>query len=348
MQKKNSVLSQRELSSFCSQMSMILRSGISSLEGITLMMEETDQETDRQILQKIYDGILETGSFASALRESGVFPDYCVEMSEVGEMTGKLDEAMGSLAQHYDREASIAQSVRNAVIYPGIMIVMMLAVILILLTKVMPVFEQVFQQLGTEMTGLSLAILNAGKAISSSSALLIVLIAVVVALLIYLAKSKKGRLLLTSFLTRRGGSKGYAQMLAACRFADGMAMTLSSGLSPEESLNYAEKLTSNPVFSRKIAECRRLTEEGEPLSKALTQAGIFTGPYARMASIASKAGMLDEVMADIADQYQEELDQRLSAIIGGIEPALVIVLSVIVGMILMSVMLPLAGILSGL
>ena len=169
MNKKQQPFFNPELSGFCSQMAMILHSGISPLEGITIMLEDSTSDREKDILQQILDTLQETADFSLSLKETSLFPSYLVHMVQIGEETGTLDEVMSALSEHYEREDSIAKSIRNAVTYPMIMIGMMLVVILVLLVKVMPIFNQVFVQLGTEMTGFSGALMHIGNAISRYS-----------------------------------------------------------------------------------------------------------------------------------------------------------------------------------
>ena len=159
-------LSNTELYSFCNQMALILKSGISSIEGISIMLEESEDASEKTILQTIYDSLIESGNFADSLECTGVFPSYMLHMIQIGEQTGKLDNVMQSLSTHYEREENIAKAVKNAVAYPLIMITMMVIVILVLITKVMPIFNQVFAQLGQEMTGFSKALLSALQSIT--------------------------------------------------------------------------------------------------------------------------------------------------------------------------------------
>ena len=138
------------------------------------------------------------------------------------------------------------------------------------------------------------------------------------------------------------------QRMAARRFASGMALTLSSGLTPLECLRLSQGLIEDPDFSAQLQQCESAVDEGENLCDTLLNHHIFSGLYAKMASIASRTGVLDEVMEKIAVQYEEDIDTRLSQFLGAIEPTLVIILSVIVGIILLSVMLPLISIMAGL
>ena len=222
------------------------------------------------------------------------------------------------------------------------MIGMMLVIIIILMTKVMPVFDQVFRQFGQEMTGFSRGILLAGNALSRYSAVFAVLLAVIVCAGIYFTKTESGRKKLFAF------SRELKDKLSACRFAGGMSLALKSGLTPEQGMEFSENLIEDDDFRKKVAECKADMENGTDIAEALVKAGIFTGVYARMTSIAGKAGMMDEMMGRIADECEEGVDEKLSSMIAVLEPTLVIILSVIVGTILLSVMLPLLEIMSGL
>lgn len=347
-QQTSTPLSNTEVSAFCSQMAMILKAGISSIEGVTLMLEESSSSDEKNLLTTMEQTLTETGSFHEALLSCQVFPDYMLQMIYIGEQTGKLDEVMDALAEHYEREASISQSIKNAVTYPLIMIFMMLLVIIVLLTKVMPIFNQVFKQLGSEMTGLSKAVLNIGAVMNRYSIVLIVLLVLLVIFSLFVTKSKAGRSWFSRITGKFSLTKALAEKVAACRFASGMSLTLSSGMTQTECLDLTANLTNNRLFHKKLAQCKEQMENGDDLSHALLSAGVFSGIYARMTSIGSKAGVLDEVMSDIADKYQEEINQRFTNLIATLEPTLVIILSLIVGMILLSVMLPLMGIMSSL
>ena len=339
-------LSNTEIASFCSQMAMVLHSGISAMEGISLMLEETSDEEETNLLKLMDDTLQSTGSFHEALVSTEAFPDYMLHMVQIGEYTGKLDEVMDALTSHYEREASISQSIKNAVTYPLIMVFMMLLVILVLMTKVMPIFNQVFQQLGSEMTGFSKAILDFGITINNYSVILIAVIVLFVILILYFTRTKKGRNSFASFTSRFAWTRSFSEKLAACRFASGMALTLSSGLNPERSMELVDSLNDDSIFQKKIDRCKAQMEEGEDLSHALFSSGMFTGVYARMVSIGSKTGAMDQVMEQIADLYQEDIDTRMNNALAVLEPTLVILLSLIVGVILLSVMLPLMGIMS--
>ncbi len=335
-----------ELSSFCGQIALILKAGISSLEGLTIMQEDASSPYEKEVLDALLKGMQETGSLYQAMESTELYPSYMLHMVQIGEETGTLDAVMSSLQNHYAREDSIRKSIRNSITYPMIMVAMMAIVIVVLLVKVMPVFNQVFIQLGTEMTGFSRALMNVGTAINRYSIVFIVILAVIAGFIFYGTRSDSGRSLFRSIGYKLGFTRAIYEEIAACRFASGMALTLSSGINPDRSMELVTALNDDPVFRKKIDLCIEKTQEGEDLSTALFHSDMFSGVYARMASIGSKTGSMDKVMEQIAGLYQDDIDTRMNNLLAVLEPTLVVLLSLIVGVILLSVMLPLMGIMS--
>jgi len=339
-------LNNSELSTFFDQMAMILHSGISVIEGIAIMKDDAYTKEGEAILQTIYDQMEETGCLYTSLVHSGVFPPYALELIHIGEETGHLEKIMRSLSLYYERAEDVRQSIKSAVVYPLIMIGMMFIVILILIIKVLPMFNQVFIQLGSEMTGFSLALMNIGTALSQYSFIFIILLILIAAAVIFLSYVPSGIQLRSKmaahfFLTRK-----ITEKMAVSKFAAGMSLTLSSGLDTFESLEMASQLIDNPVVKKQIADCQKYTSEGMDFSEALSKSGVFSAMYSRMASIGYKAGALDELMEKISMQYEDEITLQMNHLIGILEPSLVALLSIIVGLILLSVMLPLLGIMT--
>ena len=351
-------LSNPELSAFSSQLSLILRSGISALEGISIMLEDASSEEEKAILNALSENLQETGSLNEALEQTQLFPAYMTRMVRIGEETGTLDDVMAALGDHYAREDTISRTIRSAVTYPMIIISMMIIVILVLIIKVMPIFNQVFIQLGSEMSGFSRVLMDLGNTINRYSVVFIAVLAVIVIGFFAYNHTAKGAapcnknaagILPRKQARRQRHIPAIRRMhhdIASCRFASGMALTLKSGMAPEECLSLVRELNDDEAFQKELTECEQLLENGTDFTAALHQTGIFTGVYARMASIGFKTGSLDQVMSDIAELYQEDLDNRMSNTLSILEPTLVIALSLVVGFILLSVMLPLVGIMS--
>ena len=176
----------------------------------------------------------------------------------------------------------------------------------------------------------------------------IVLLLAAAGAIVFCTRTKKGREFFRTAGYRLKFIRPIYEEIAACRFASGMALTLRSGLNPERSMELVHSLSDDPFFLEKLNTCQEHVDNGEDLSEALHAAGIFSGVYARMASIGSKTGSMDQVMSRLAKLYQDDIDSRMNNALAVLEPTLVIVLSLIVGVILLSVMLPLTGIMSSL
>lgn len=341
-------LSNTEIAAFCSQTAMLLRSGISSIEGISIMLEDSQNADEKELLSAVNDTLMQTGNLTQALEDTHAYPDYMISMVRIGEQTGRLDDVMDSLAVYYEKEDSLAESIKSAVTYPLIMIVMMLLVILLLIMKVMPVFNQVFIQLGSSMSGISLVILNIGQFLNRHIAVFLLILAVLAGMIFYICFSKKRSQNFQSFFGKFKNSRQLYEKISARRFASGMALTLSSGLPPEECLNLTMDLIDDHTFRTRLEKCREELSSGNDFSEVLLSNHIFSGLYARLVSIGGRTGSMEEIMQKIADQYDEDIDVRIAGMIAAIEPTLVIILSVIVGIILLSVMLPLVSIMAGL
>lgn len=339
---KQQQLNNNELTYFCSQMALILHSGISTLEGISMMMDDNADKRDTQILTALQSRMEAQGLLYLSLKDVGVFPDYMINMVRIGEETGTLDDVMEALAKHYEREENIRSSISHAVFYPIIMAGMILAVIVVLLVQVMPLFSQVFTQLGTELTGIAAGLVQLGDIISRYSFVFIIVVAAIIAFILICVKTKAGKKIARMF----GGIRDLSLRIAASRFADGMSLTLKSGLDSGRSFELVSSLNEDPVFTKRLEKCTQLMNQGESLADSLHDSGIFTGVYSRMASVGNKAGAMDNVMGQIADLYQEEVDTKINNMLSVVEPTLIIILSVIVGVILMSVMFPLLGLMS--
>lgn len=339
-------LSNSELSTFCAQLAMILRSGISALEGLSIMAEDVPKGEGRTILENMLLCMEQGSTFHEAVEQAGCFPAYMCNMVLLGDQTGRLDDVMGSLADYYRREEELARSIKSAVTYPLVMLGMMAAVMLVLIIKVLPVFDQVFRQLGADLTGISGAVLRLGRAMSRYSVVFIVLSAAAAAVCLFFFCTPKGRAGAKKLSASFFATKKLSEQIACARFAGGMHLALSSGLNIDESLDTVSRLVEHPLVSEKVRLIRDAVAKGGSLDSAIDEAGMFTGIYARMIRIGVKTGAIDDVMSQIADQYDEQIRQRLAGIVSKLEPTLVAVLSVAVGMILLSVMLPLMGIMS--
>ncbi len=336
-----------KLSYFCAQMAMILKSGISSIEGLYMLKNDPESSENEKAL---YDSILkglEGGDYlAPSMEKTGAFPPYVVKMAQIGEETGTLDNVMDSLSRHYAREEEIRQAIKQAVTYPAIMAGMILVVILLLLIEVMPVFRQVFRQLGAEMTGIAGFLYNVGTALRQYAVVFIAATIIIVFFMLFCTHTEKGKQMGTAFLYKFPFFKHLQNDISTSRFAGGVALALKSGFSADFGLEMVTGIIEDRGFSEKISKCRQSLADGERFDDALRDSGILSGVQARMMTIGIRTGESDAVMERISEISQKRAETSMNNVLATIEPALVVILSVVIGVILLSVMFPLLGVVS--
>lgn len=338
--------SAQELSAFCLQISLLLRAAIPLDEGLSVMAEDALSEDEKKNLIHMSEEVELGSPFSVVLEEAGCYPYYVIKMAKLGEETGTLDQMMASLSEYYEKEYILMKNIRNAVTYPIIMIFMLLVVLFVLFTKVMPIFENVYEQLGARLSPVSLAATRLGG-VFSGIALAAGLFLAVVAGIVWLAgqNGKKVRPVERLFEMIKRKSR-IALAVANRRFTSVLALTLHSGLDLEKGMELAAELVENPVVEEKIKACGEELEVGTDYYSAMKNTGLFGGFHVQMIKVGVRSGRLDSVMEEISRSCEEEADTALDHMVNRFEPTMVAILAVSVGMILLSVMLPLVGVLS--
>lgn len=346
MKTKNKALSNKELASFFRQTALIFSAGIKPVEGMKIMLNDCHDENGRALIEQINFYLQNGEHFHKALKLTNLFPDYVVNMIQLGEEGGTTDDVMNSLADFYEKEQDVSDSLQGALTYPLIMIVMMLVVIVVLIGKVMPVFEQVFKELGTELTGFAGRMLNVGKALDRYSIILMIVLGVLIVLYLIASHSLKGREISHKFLVNFPLTRDFYENVACQRFARSLSIALNCGMDTYFSLEMARKMVEHPRMEKKIDICTASIKAGSNFAEGLIDAKIFNNLYSQMVSVGFTSGNPDMVLATIADEYDKRSARKIQNLLSVLEPTLIIILSLIVGMILMSVILPLMGIMS--
>lgn len=341
------LLSTAELSILCEQLALILGSGLPLHDGVEALCENYRDTRYAEAFEALNQAVLETGSLREGLQAAGVFPVYLVEMAQIGEKTGELDHVMSDLAAYYQREDKVHKAIRNAVVYPLVLVCMMAVLIVVLVTQVLPIFEDVFRGMGLSLEGAGGAWMSVGIGVGRV-ALIAAGAFVLLALVFALILRGDGHPTAKSFLFRVVMPlQRLNQKLCAGRFASTLAMMLSSGYPLDESLELIENILTDPDVAGKVRACRERMRGGEPFPGAIESIGLFERLHCRMVRVGFQAGQTDTVMRRLAGLYDEEMDESISRVVGVIEPTLVALMSVIIGAILLSVMLPLMSVLSG-
>jgi len=343
MRKTN--FTHREIADFCREMALMLHSGIGVTEALNLLEEEENDAHWREVLSEMAELTGDGIALSEAVKQTGGFPTYMTGLIDVGEETGRLEEAFTSLADYYDERERMNQRTRSALLYPCILMLLMIAVIVVLLTKVLPILRSVYASLGSEMTGIAGVLLQLGYVLNKLMPLLLTVLAVVLAAIVAFAVSSSVREKVLGFWRAKAGDRGVMRAMNDACLARAISMGLSSGLTMEASLELASQVLSDiPSAQKRCLSCKQSIEEGVPLAKALAEAEMFPHSVRQLLSLSMRSGNADSTMRDLAERLSDEADSTLSKKVARIEPTLVLVCSVLVGAVLLSVLLPLIDI----
>ncbi len=331
------------VSAFCESMAMMVQAGISTDEAIGLLQSEKKSE-----------GILETGlavmkeqvdegaGLAAAMKESGIFPDYALQMVEAGESSGRLEDILFRLSAYYADQKTISEKLHNAVTYPAAMLVLIIAVLVVMLVMVLPAFTDVYDNLTGSLAASSYAYVRWAYGFCWFA--LILMIAVAAALLIGLAMWRGGKREKVENLLRRSSLCGsILESMGMFRFTSALATFLASGEMQDEAVLNSLPMTDYAPVEEKLKRCVRRMEEGHSIAQAAYDEELFEPVYGRMLLAGERSGSLERVLGRLTELLEENCGNLVDRLVGIIDPLLSGILMFTVGLSLLSVMLPLIG-----
>lgn len=332
------------LSVLCYQLSLFLKAGIGLEEGLGLLVQDAPDGKASAVVAQLCRALAAGESFSVALERQGSFPVYMVHMIEIGQISGRLEQVLDALYRYYRRQGELNFAVRRAVFYPAVMSVLVCSLFLVLIARVLPVFQQTLAQTGVSLSPLAHGFLRTGEYGKYLAGGLAVMLALGAAILLLWShyKGKRGQVLGSSLLSR--GAVGLA--VKRSRFTNAMALMLSSGLPLDEAVERAGKLLDGTDTSPLVAQCHAQMEAGISFAKTMGNSGLLDGMQSALLDAGFRTGNPERAMEEVASRCQEDADERITQIITRTEFALVAGLCLSVGIVLLSVMLPLLGILS--
>jgi type IV pilus assembly protein PilC len=344
---KSKVLNNTYLSILCSELAMLLDAGLTVSDSIQILAEDESGKDAKAIMQIIYDSLMMGNQFSVALKETAVFPKYMMHMVEVGEKTGRLVQTLSALSEYYERQTRLSVTIKNSVLYPAVLLVLMIVVVFILIVQVLPIFHDIFDRLGTQMDPIAVRLMQFGEWLGTAAMDIAIVISAIFILILVFWLVPAFRKTIAQAFANRFGSRGVFGKIASSRFVFAMTLGMASGLDTAESINIAALVSGgSKAVDDKHKKCIALLEAGKTLSESLSGAGILSLQDSKMLSVGSVSGKADLAMAEIARRNDISVRDEIDRIVGKIEPTLVILSSAVVGVILLSVMLPLMGIMT--
>lgn len=344
---EHQLLSDLQTASLCRELSLLIHAGVRPGDGLTLLTQEEQDGTLRQLLADMARQTDLGLSLSAVFRNSGRFPAYVIGLLEAGERTGHTEEALRALADYYEHRDRTDRQIRHALTYPVILLLLMLVVIVILLSRVLPVFDQVYASLGGRLTGVAGGLLLLGRWLDAVMPVLCVLLALVLLLLAAFSLSDDFRAWVQALWRHYRGDRGILRKLNDAHFAQALSLGLRSGLPMEEAVDLGANLLSEvPAAAERCHQCREHLAQGASLADALRDTGTLPAASCRLLALGLRSGSGDTVMEEIARRLSEEADDALEHRVAQVEPTLVLVTSLLVGAILLAVMLPLMHIMT--
>lgn len=334
------------LSGFCMQAHLLFQAALPFYEGFAVMAEDAASEEEKRLLLQMADKLRLGASLTETVRECGCFPSYMEEMIALGEQSGTLDITLSGLAKHYEKEARLSESLRRALTYPVMMICMLFVILFVLFVKIMPIFTDVYAQLGAQIPPLSQTAIRIGGIVSGLALILIILLAAGILILKAARRADLCPEFLSALISRLQSQSAISRLTSLRRFCGTLSVTMKCGLFTDDGFVLAGQMADHPAVASKIGDVRKSVQNGSTFFDAVKDSGLFSGFALQLIRTGERAGKLDSVLEKLAEDYDEKASLKLESLMAQIEPVIITILTVAVGLVLLSVMLPLVGVLS--
>ena len=331
----------KDISLFCKQMSVMLESGIPLNNAVDILEQQATSKNLKSSLKIVSKSLKEGSQLSKAmLDQEGMFPDLLIRMVQAGEKTGKLDEVLEKMSEHYTKELKTSRQIQGAMIYPAVLAFLAVAAVLALLYVVIPSFSGIFEQSGMAMPLPTRIVLAASNFVRSSWYILFGVTGILVFLFLRYRSTETGRYQLDRLKLNLPVIKGPMQKIVTARFASTLAILTSAGIPLVEAIESAAATTNNAVVIEKMKIANEGLQKGERLTGMITSTGLFPPMMLSMVKIGEESGSLESMLVKTSDYYEEELETAIKQLLSLLEPAMIIVMGVIIGGIVASVMLP--------
>jgi type IV pilus assembly protein PilC len=325
------------------QLSTMVSSGMTILRALYVLESQTESKKLKEAFASVR-GDVEAGlQLSDALaRHPKIFSQLYVSMVRAGETGGVLDECLLRVADQLERDASLRRQVRAATIYPTLVISFAIIVLLALVAFLIPVFEGVFKTFGGKLPALSQFMVNFSHVVDDQWYLLIMVVAVLIISFISFKRSKWGRRHWDAFKLRVPMKIGdVVQKVAIARWSRTFSSLVSAGVPIMQAIEITGKTAGNAVIEESMTAVIASVKSGGTISEPLKQSKVFPAMVTHMVGVGEETGALDAMLSKVADFYEDEVETAIKALTSILEPAMILLVGGIVGIIVISMYLPL-------
>ncbi len=333
---------------FTRQFATLIGAGLPLSSSLKTVANQTESKPMRAVIEEILANV-EAGKtlFDSFSKFPEVFNGVYLSLIRAGEMSGTLDLALKRLADQEEKDESMMSKIRGALVYPGIIFGVIIAVLAFMMIAVVPQVEGLYEDLGEELPGLTLFLVNMTHFFGDFWWLVIIIIMIVAGGLFYfIKKTPAGRKVVDSFKLHVPVFGGLFRKLYVSRFARTAEMMLATGVPMLDSIKIAINATNNTVVEAEYAKSLDIIKGGKALSESLKDREYMLPLVPQMASIGEESGKIDEMLGKAAQVYENELDEQINNISTMIEPILMVIMAGLIGVVVGGTLLPIYSLVS--
>lgn len=331
----------KDVSIFCKQMSTMLAAGMPILNCLDVMSEQSDSKRLREVCSEMMIG-LQKGEILSSVMSmhKSVFPAMLIDLVKSGELTGRIDEVFAKMSEYYANEVRINAKIKNAMMYPIVLAVITLVVVVFMLVKILPTFADLFKGAGAELPGITLIVLGLADVVKNFWYIILAAIIIFVLLFKVWKSTPAGRRAWDAFILKIPVIANSLKKIYTARFTRTLATLTSSGIQIIEAVSIASNVTQSTMVMRYIDNAVDGLQKGNLLSDELNKIPIFPSMMTSMISIGEESGALDDMLEKTADYYDQELEAALTALVGLIEPVMIVLMAIVIGFMVVAMMMP--------
>lgn len=339
----------RDLSVFCRQFVSMTRAGVSILEALKLLRDQTEHKGLARAIRDVQANVEKGEPLAASLKEfPRIFPNLMITTIAAGESSGSLDIAFDRMATHFEKAAKTKALVKKAMIYPAVIAVVAVGVVIVMLTFVIPNYTSMFEDMNMELPALTKAVVAASHALIQYWYLFLGGIIALIAGVGYFMKTDTGELLFGKLALKIPIFSNLAVKSASSQLARTLSTLLAAGVPLVEAVEITGNTMENVLFKTAMMDAKDQIIRGVPLSTPLEECGLFPPMVYHMIRIGEEAGSTEDMLEKLADYYDEEVEMATQALMAAMEPAIIIVMAAIVCVLIGAVMAPMLQMYKGL
>jgi type IV pilus assembly protein PilC len=340
-------VSQNDVTIMTRQLATLIVAGLPLLRALELITKQERNPAFKAILANVADSVSQGNNLSEAMQaHPKVFDKLFVNMIRAGEAGGVLDKVLDRLAKFREKAERIQKKVKSALVYPGVVMTVAIVIVYILMVKVVPSFQKLLDGQKTEMPPLTKIVIGISQLLTVYWWATPILVFGVYFLLKQWLSTEKGKELFDRMIFRLPKVGTFVQIVSVSRFARTFGTLMASGVPILQSISITRDTLDNVVIAKSLERVHDRVRDGEPLSVPLEQSGVFPQMVTSMIQVGEETGQLPEMLNRVADIYDEEVDNAVTALTSIIEPVLIVFLAVVVGSIVLAMFLPLIALIT--